>query len=214
MGNAGVYITCYHRGKGETYLLMNKRKRGTWATPGGGCDYPIARNKMCINEDLAFRLSALKELEEEAGVSLTMMGFEDGAPLVSDFGAGSASAEVGMGDHPTPGLGAGSAGAETRGSGVAPMVVDAGSAGVDAEQRAANRLAINEVWKACGLTDGRTYEEACALMPVEAEPISSGTGRAASTGTIGGTSPPTSFPSSRGHPAPTPTSLRSWTTCK
>ena len=90
----GLYLTCYNRGKGEIYLLMNKRRKGWWATPGGGCDYPIAKENMCTNEDLAFRLSALKELREEAGVSLTTMGFEDGAPLASDFGAGCAGAEV------------------------------------------------------------------------------------------------------------------------
>ena len=62
-GNVGLYITCYNKKKGETYMLMNKRRRGYWATPGGGCDYPIVRDAMCINEDLAFRLSALKELQ-------------------------------------------------------------------------------------------------------------------------------------------------------
>ena len=178
-GNVGLYITCYNRGKGETYLIMNRRKRGMWATPGGGCAYPIARQKMCINEDLAFRLSALKELQEGAGVSLTTLGFEDGAPLVSGFGAGCAGAEVAAGGRVTPGLGAGSAGAEPSGDGVVPMDVDAGDAGVDDAQRAANRLALNEVWKACGLESGRDYEEACALMPVEADPhtFEDGSGR-------------------------------------
>ena len=94
-----MYITCHLGSTNRTYLLMCRRKKsGNWATPGGGCDFPMARKLACINEDLAFRLSGLKELKEEAGLVLSMLGFRGGVPLAATFGAGRTGAEGAGGD--------------------------------------------------------------------------------------------------------------------
>ena len=152
----GTRITVRRENGPVDVLIMGRYREDVLANAGGYVGRRELVRRQVVNEDMAYRFAAVKELEEKAGVRLISLGFAGGA----SEGAGPRSSEAGTPRAEPQGI-------EGDGSGHRSAV--AGTPRANDEQHVLSEIQRDAIGKIIGVSQ---FEEMCALYPLKSASIS------------------------------------------